>query len=161
MIPRGLRGAGVTYRQATLADVPGIMRSRSADPEWGPADPRTAAYLAGKHHPQHALPLRVAFVALEGPSVVGYITGHLTKRYDCEGELQSLWVAIDYRRGGIATALFRLLARWFVDNQARRICVDVLPDNSVARSLYRRHGALDLNPHWLVWTDIDGKVADQ
>ncbi len=55
---------GVTYREAAVADVPAIHISRGADPEWGPADRRTAAYLEGTHHPQHALAARVAFVAL-------------------------------------------------------------------------------------------------
>ena len=148
------------YREAAVADVPAIGRSRAADPEWGPADPRTAAYLAGTHHPQRALPPRVAFVALKGNLVVGYIAGHLTQRYDCDGELQYLWVAPDHRRGGVATRLLRLLARWFVEHEARRICVDVTPDNARARSFYTRHGAEELNPHWLVWNDIAAALAE-
>jgi ribosomal protein S18 acetylase RimI-like enzyme len=150
---------GLTYREATVSDVPAIERSRSTDPEWGPADPRTAAYLQGTHHPQRALLPRIAFVALEGPSVVGYIAGHLTNRYDCTGELQYLWVAHHHRRGGVATNLFRLLAEWFVRNDAIRVCVDVLPDNLVARSFYGGHGAEVLNSHWLVWRDIGGALT--
>lgn len=151
----------LTYREATVSDVPAIERGRAADLEWGPADPRTASYLEGKHHPQRALPTRVAFVALDGHAVVGYIAGHLTQRYDCDGELQYLWVAVDHRRGGVATSLFRLLARWFVDQRATRVCVDVLPDNSVARSFYARHGATELNPYWLVWSDIAVGLVDR
>ena len=75
----------VAYRRATLEDVPAIMRSRGADPEWGPADARTAAYLQGTHHPQKALQPRALFVAVAGKDVVGYIAGHLTERFDCDG----------------------------------------------------------------------------
>src|SRR2546422_9589774 len=93
----------VQYRQATTADVRGMAQCRLADPAAGVADPRMAAYLDGHHHPQQALPPRVAFVALVGTAVVGYIAGHLTRRYQCDGELQYLFVAPQYRRTGIAT----------------------------------------------------------
>ena len=147
------------FRKATLADVPSLVQSRSADPQWGPADPRTAAYLEGQHHPQRALAPRTAFVALEGTAVIGYIAGHLTRRYDCDGELQYLWVAPARRRTGVATRLLGLLAQWFAEQGAARICVDVLPDNLRARAFYKRHGAVTLNQHWLVWNDVAEALA--
>jgi ribosomal protein S18 acetylase RimI-like enzyme len=150
----------VIFREAYVADVDAVASSRAADTEWGPADPRTASYLAGEHHPQGALPPRVMFVALEGDSVVGYVAGHLTRRYECQGELQYLWVAPEHRRGGVATRLCRLLAQWFVEQEATLVCVDVLPDNLAARSFYRRNGAEELNPHWLVWRDIDSAFEE-
>ncbi len=150
----------LTYREADISDDPAILRSRSEDPECGPGDPRTASYLAGKHHPQRALSPRVLYVALEGNLVVGYIAGHLTERYECDGELQYLWVAIDHRRDGVATRLLQLQARWFVEHEACRICVDVQPANARARSFYTRHGAEELNPHWLVWNDIAAGLAE-
>ena len=55
----------VAYREATLADVPEMVRCRVGDPAIGPADPRMALYLEGKHHPQRALAPRVMFVCLE------------------------------------------------------------------------------------------------
>src|SRR2546428_124247 len=70
----------VQYRPATTADVPGMARCRLADPGAGVADPGMAASLDGHPHPQQALPPRVAFVALVGTAVVGYIAGHLTRR---------------------------------------------------------------------------------
>lgn len=36
--------------------------------------------------------------------------------------------------------------------KAHRICVDVGDDE--ARPFYRRHGAVELNRHWMVWNDI-------
>lgn len=143
-----------SVREATPSDVAAIMRARAADAEWGPADPRTGAYLEGIHHPQQALAPRIALIALDGEDVVGYIAGHLTRRYGCDGEVQYLWVAIERRSHGIATHLLRRLAKWFADRSASRICVDVLPDNARARSFYMRLGATELNPHWLVWEDI-------
>ncbi|MGI9627785.1 MAG: GNAT family N-acetyltransferase [Longimicrobiales bacterium] len=144
----------LTYREATPEDVPKIVRSRADDLNWGPADPRTGRYLEGDHHPSHALGPRTIFVCTVGDEVAGYIGGHLTRRYDCDGELQYLWVAPDHRRLGVASSLLRLLAEWFGALGALRVCVDVLPDNARARSFYKRHGAEDLNPHWLVWENI-------
>src|SRR6267378_7162895 len=60
----------IHYRAATLADVVEMARCRLADPAAGPADPRMAAYLEGKHHPRQALTARIAYVALVGERVV-------------------------------------------------------------------------------------------
>ena len=97
---------------------------------------------------------RVAYVALEGETVVALIAGHLTRRFQCDGELEWINVVPEHRRSGIASALLRLLAEWFVGQQALRVCVDVDPANGEARRFYSRHGAVELNPHWLVWNDI-------
>jgi GNAT superfamily N-acetyltransferase len=144
----------VRYRAATVADVPAMARSRLADPAAGRADERMAAYLEGKHHPQQALGPRVAFVALDAEGVVGYIAGHLTRRHQYDGEVQYLFVAPRHRGTGVAARLLRLQAGWFIRRQARRICVNVDPDNAVARAFYTRLGATELNRFWFVWSDV-------
>ena len=53
----------IHYREATSADVPAMTRCRAPDHAAGPADPRMAAYLEGRHHPQQALAARAAFAA--------------------------------------------------------------------------------------------------
>jgi ribosomal protein S18 acetylase RimI-like enzyme len=108
----------------------------------------------GELHPQKALLPRVVYVVPKGDSPVGLIAGHLTRRLDCDGELE--WIDVDpERRGsGIASELLRLLAEWFAKQKALRVCVDVDPGNAPAQKFYRRHGAEDLCPHWLVWPDI-------
>jgi ribosomal protein S18 acetylase RimI-like enzyme len=116
---------------------------------------RISGYLDGEHHPQKALMPRVIYVATEGNSLVGFIAGHLTRRYECDGELEWIDVIPAHRRSGVASELLRLLAAWFSGQNARRICVDVDPANTVARRFYTRHGAESLNPHWLVWNDIN------
>ena len=146
--------AGVHYRTATVADVPAMEASRATDPDTGPADHRMAAYLAGTHHPQQALPPRVAYVALDGSAVVAYIAGHLTRRYSCGGEVQYLFVSQTHRRAGIASALLEQLAAWFTEHRASKICVDVNPDSPGARPFYEHSGATVLSKHWMVWTDI-------
>jgi GNAT superfamily N-acetyltransferase len=113
-------------------------------------------YLAGEHHPQQALLPRVMWMAAERESPVGYAAGHLTRRFGCDGELQWIYVVPEHRRSQIASTLLRLVAEWFLEHGARRICVDVGDD--AARPFYRRHGAVDLNRHWMVWNDISGVV---
>ncbi len=146
----------VQYRKAGLADVPklvGLPRPGEAG-----GDHRMLQYLAGEHHPQQALPPRVLWMASAGESPIGYTAGHLTRRFGCDGELQWIYVVAEHRRSGVASALLRLLAEWFVEHDARRVCVDVGDDE--ARPFYRRHGAVELNRHWMVWEDI-GEVAER
>lgn len=118
-----------------------------------------ARYLDGLHHPQLALMPRVIYVALEGDSPIGYIAGHLTRRHGCDGELQWIYVVAEGRRGRVASELVRLLAAWFATQGASRICVNVAPGNAGARNFYARHGAENLNEHWMVWSDIKGSGA--
>ena len=128
---------------------------RAAD--WGTGEHWTTSidlYLSGKHHPRDAKKPRVAYVAIHNDAVVGLIAGHLTRRFQCDGELQWISVQPEYRRRGIADQLLRLLARWFADHDAARVCVDVVPTNEAARRFYGRMGAVDLKPNWMVWEDI-------
>ena len=109
-------------------------------------------YLAGEHHPRHALAPRAMWLAEKAGRPVGYVAGHLTRRFTCDGELEWIYVVGEERRTGIAAELVRLLAAWFVEKGARRICVDL--GDKRARGFYLRLGAVDLRRHWLVWKDI-------
>jgi ribosomal protein S18 acetylase RimI-like enzyme len=151
----------ISYRAAEIGDVPALARLRASTPvherHWRT---RIADYLAGTHNPQKALPPRIVLVACDESQVIGLIAGHLTQRYECDGELQWIDVAVAYRRSGIAATLLRNLAEWFISRQARRVCVNVDPENHVARSFYARHDAVILNPHWLVWPDVTALVGE-
>jgi GNAT superfamily N-acetyltransferase len=109
-------------------------------------------YLAGEHHPQQALLPRAMWMASNGRSPIGYVAGHLTRRFGCDGELQWIYVVPEYRRSQVGSKLLGFLAGWFLEHEARRICVDVGDDE--ARPFYRSHGAVELNRHWMVWNDI-------
>ena len=146
-------------RLATIDDVPAMAGIRERDVEAGPADPRMAAYLAGRHHPQLAVPPRVAYFAEVNEEPAGYIAGHLTRRFGCDGEVQYLYVARAYRRVGAASALLKTLAEWFVQQKARRICVNVNADSPGADPFYIRHGAEPLQPYWRVWPDIGSLLS--
>ena len=144
----------VGYREADVGDVAAMVQCRRDDRAAGPADERMAAYLAGQHHPQQAERARVGFVATAHGAVIGYIAGHLTRRFGCQGELQYLYVAPPYRRKGIASALLQRLAVWFTDHEALHVCVNVDQESPGARAFYVRMGATDLRPYWMEWREI-------
>src|SRR6185295_8364140 len=147
-----MKMVATVFRVATSADVPAMEACRVGDVDAGEPDWRMAAYLDGRHHPGQALAPRTGFLALDDEHVVGYIAGHLTRRLRCQGELQYLYVAQSYRRSGVARTLVRKLADWFLPQGAQRVCVNAADDS--AAEFYRRIGAVDLKPHWLVWDDI-------
>jgi GNAT superfamily N-acetyltransferase len=145
----------VRYRQALRSDVPEMARIWSLEKgEGGTSEERMILYFDGQHHPQQALLPRVMFVAQEGNDLIGYIAGHLTRRFDCAGELQWIYVSPPRRRGGVASSLLLCLAEWFKQQLASRVCVNVARSNSVAHAFYSRNGARVVNQHWLVWEDI-------
>ncbi len=150
----------MNYRLARDSDIPAMARIRAADWEteqyW---TARISGYLAGELHPREALSPRVIYVATEADSLVGFIAGHLTRRYKCDGELEWINVIPEQRRSGVASELLRHLAAWFVKQQASRVCIDVQPGNIAARRFYAKHGAEKLNEHWLVWDDIKNVLA--
>ncbi|MFB9844954.1 GNAT family N-acetyltransferase [Mucilaginibacter ginsenosidivorans] len=143
----------INYRAATNADIAALARLRSEG--WGEAQywmPRITGYLDGTRHPQKALAPRVAFVAMKDDEIIGFIAGHLTTRLDCDGELEWIDVTSKHRRKGIASELVRLLAKWFEEKGARKVCVD--PGNEAARKFYASMGAENLDQHWMYWRDI-------
>src|SRR3569833_1011764 len=113
----------IHYRLATESDIQSLSRLRSLG--WGEVDywiPRITAYMNGHNNPQMALAPRVVYVACEGDKVIGLIAGHLTNRLGCDGELQWIDVATEYRRKGIASELVKVLAKWFVELKVFLFC---------------------------------------
>lgn len=150
----------ITCRRATPEDVAGMAQIRQAG-GWAGGAPAQgmARYQAGQHHPRHALEPRVMYVAEEENEMIGFIAGHLTTRFGCGGELQWLFVAPEHRGSTAATQLLRQLATWFMRVGARKVCVNVEPENARARRFYQRNGAEVLGEHWLVWNDMPGAVG--
>jgi len=120
---------------------------------------RISRYLKGEHYPQHALPARAAFVAMIEGQLAGFVAGHQTHRFGCDGELQ--WIdVVEQRRGlGIAYRLIATIGNWFAEQGANRVCVNVAPDNIAARKVYARCGARPLNEFWMIWEDSRAMCA--
>lgn len=147
----------VRYRRAELEDIALVAHLPQPGEAGGDPEDRMRRYLAGESHPKQALAPRAMWLAEVDGSPIGYTAGHLTRRYDCDGELQWIYVTRGFRRQYVASELLELLAKWFVEQRAYRICVDVGDD--AARPFYASHGAVDLNRHWMVWEDIRRVLA--
>ncbi len=77
------------YREAFEGDIPKIAQIRAAYS--GTVEywtDRITNYFGGHLNPQKALPQRVIYVASHNTDIIAFIAGHLSTRYDCEGELQ-------------------------------------------------------------------------
>ena len=143
----------ITFRKVEEQDIPFLAQLRAQT--WETEDfwtYRIAAYLDGSSNPQKARKQRIAFVALQNETIVGFIAGHLTIRFHYDGELEWIDVNENNRNKGIGSELVKVLAHWFIENEAYNICVD--PGNDLARKFYRKNGAVDLNNHWMFWEDI-------
>lgn len=142
-------GVAITFRPAGVADIPALAAIRAA--EW-----ETEAYWLrriGGYLPEEGQQDRTILIAEDGANLVGFVAGHRTRRFGCDGELEWINVARESRGRGIGEMLVRAIGAWFVTQGARRICVDVEPDNAAARRLYSRCGAKPFKPYWMLWED--------
>ena len=143
----------IVYREATEQDIPRIAELRAAySGTAGYWTERIGDYHKGVLYPQKARRPRIMFVACDGDQIVAFIAGHLSTRYECQGELQWIDTIETHRRRGIASLLLQLLGKWFIENAAHKVCVD--PGNADARRFYQANGAQNLNEHWMFWPDI-------
>lgn len=149
--------AEIIYKIAAEEDIEKIaaIRARySATVEYWTE--RITNYYKGYLNPQKALAERVIYIATDNNDIIAFVAGHLSTRYDCQGELQWIDTIESYRSKGIATALLKLLGKWFIEHKAYKICVD--PGNPIARKFCKRNGADNLNEHWMFWNDIRNVV---
>src|SRR5580698_8895638 len=107
----------IRYREANKFDIADMSQIRAGEWEteayW---NIRIAGYMDRTINPRQALASRIMYVATENEIVIGFIAGHLTRRFECEGELEWIDVCNAYRRKGIASEMLKLLATWFIEH---------------------------------------------
>ena len=140
-------------RPVEQADIPWMAAIRAQGGTAAFWKDRIGLYLSGQHSPQQALTARAAFVAIDRNDLVGFVAGHRTRRFGCDGELQWINVVEERRGQGIAGRLMVKIGAWFVEQDAYRVCVNVEPKNTAARHLYSRCGAQPLDDYWMIWED--------
>jgi GNAT superfamily N-acetyltransferase len=148
------------FRPAEERDIAGMAHIRAE--EWRDDAfwiDRIGRYLSGEHSPQQALAERAAFVAVEQGAVIGFVTGHRTRRFGYDGELQWINVIASRRGQGISGRLMNVMAGWFLEHGMARVCVNVSAENTAACALYARYGAHTLSEGWMAWEDARAIVA--
>lgn len=85
--------------------------------------------------------------------LAGFAAYHHTRRWNCDAELQSLYVLPDHQRLGIGTMLLQEIIRRLRAEGSTSLCVGYAPDNPYKR-FYAKHGAIEINPHWAVWREL-------
>ena len=160
-LPSVLHQVSIEVREAGDDDLAALARIRD-EGGWdgGAPETRMRGYLRGDVNPQYALAPRVMYLAHDDGAPIGYIAGHLTRRFDCDGELEWLFVLPGHRRAGAAALMLRALAGWFRTHDAARVCVNVAPDNEPAVRFYERFGAVPLNDYFRVWNDMPAALAN-
>ena len=78
---------------------------------------------------------------------VGFAAYHHTRRYDCDAELQKIYVLKTAQGRGVGTAMLRLIADRLVADGSKTMCVGYDPANPYKR-FYAKHGTVEINPHW-------------
>ncbi len=112
--------------------------------------------MAGTYHPGFALEDRVVFIAEQSGQIIGFIAGHKTLRFGCDGELQWAFVLPHWQNKGVASSLLAMLRKWFDKRGMKKVCVNASADMAT-RAFYLKQGAVAMNEHWCVWEDISGK----
>jgi GNAT superfamily N-acetyltransferase len=114
---------------------------------------RWKTYFA-KQSPASAKPPRITLKAIDQDRMIGYLAVHLTNRYDKDAEIQSFYVLKEHQRRGIGTALLKKAISWATNLNAKSLCVGIAPENPY-QQFYLKYGGSFLNPHWIVWDDIN------
>ncbi len=89
---------------------------------------------------------------------VGFAAYHHTARHDTDAELESIYVLKDVQGQGLGSELLHLIANRLHAEGSSAMCVGYDPRNPYKR-FYRKHGAVEINPHWAVWRDLSPLAA--
>lgn len=114
---------------------------------------RWQTYFKGQS-PQTSKPERITLKAVNtNNKIIGYLSGHLTTRFNLDAEIQSFYVLKNEQGKGIGTKLLMEFMKWLISHNAKSLCVGFNPENKY-KSFYLKHGGQYRNEHWIVWQDI-------
>ena len=111
-------------------------------------------FVVNNYH-EHKLILddNVAFVAVDGDKIVGYIYGFISCYPNVVLEkiakLDALYIEQDYRNKGIGKQLVSEFKKWSLEVGAKYVELSVLKDNEYGKKLYRDCG-FELQKEYLI-----------
>jgi len=103
--------------------------------------------------PKTSKPERITLKAVENGGIIGYISGHLTSRYEMDSEIQSFYILKENQRRGLGTLLLEKFTGWLISHNVKSLCVGIASEN-IYQNFYLKHGGLHLNKHWIYWNDV-------
>jgi GNAT superfamily N-acetyltransferase len=101
-----------------------------------------------------------ALLAEIGDRPVGFAAYHHTSRHGADAELQAIFVRTEAQGQGVGTELLRLIGGRLHAEGSRTMCVGYDPRNPYSR-FYRKHGAVEISPHWALWRDVSRLAAER
>jgi GNAT superfamily N-acetyltransferase len=114
---------------------------------------RWRAYIQEGSRAQMATGDGFVFLAEREGQPVGYIAYHHTRRHGTQAELQSIYVRKEAQGAGVGAQLLHLIAARLIAEGTATMCVGFDPRNPYRR-FYLKHGAVEINPSWAVWSDV-------
>ena len=137
--------------QAKEESIPELIDNHDRDFDFW--SERWRKYLAEGSTAQQALRDGFAILALINDQPVGFAGYHHTRRHNCDAELESIYVLLEYQRCGAGTKLFAEVMRRLRADGATSVCVGYAPQNPY-KQFYLKHGAVEIDPHWAVWRTL-------
>ncbi len=132
----------LTLRPSTADDLVRVLAIESA--------PDTAKWLGQTGWPWHdqarSDPDQEHLVAVVGETIVGFFVATGLRSADRDIELRRMAIAPERRGDGLGRLLLRSMIRRAYESGARRVWLDVKPDNARARALYRSEGFEPTDP---------------
>lgn len=142
----------MTLREATIADLPAIMRlERASFPTDAWSDDTMGTELTSAH--------TVYLVDEEADAIVGY-GGVRTLQGGSDADIQTIALDEALRGQGRGRALLRALIAIAVERGAKELFLEVRADNPVAEGLYASEGFAELGrrPRYYQPDDVDAIV---
>lgn len=142
----------MTLREATIADLPAIMRlERASFPTDAWSDDTMGTELTSAH--------TVYLVDEEADAIVGY-GGVRTLQGGSDADIQTIALDEALRGQGRGRALLRALIAIAVERGAKELFLEVRADNPVAEGLYASEGFVELGrrPRYYQPDDVDAIV---
>ena len=125
-----------------------MRHSQDIDPIFTPQDGAIPVFIREHLRPAMEAENSLVLVALDDEKVAGYSysliigTSNLEARakYGC---IHDLFITATYRRKGIGNRIVTEIMKWFHLNDIHRVELDVLVQNQIASSFWRKHGFED------------------
>jgi GNAT superfamily N-acetyltransferase len=130
-----MKESGLTFREATGADMPGITQVRLSVTEDSSTLERLASFgITNESVAASLLKDRKGWVAIRDGEIVGFSMGDRA-----DGSIFALFVLPGREGRGIGGKLFDLAVGWLSENGAQRIWLTTDPQSKAAR-FYQRRG---------------------